>query len=102
MESTARAPLPIPTTERTCGLPGASSVMVAKASAGPTAVGEKLISKEHVARGGIGVPMQGSEPTNEKEEPSGPDKAIFETLRGASPVLMSAEKSGGIFCAPTG
>ncbi len=68
---TASAPPPIPTTERTCGLPGASSVMVAKASAGPTAVGEKLISKEHVARGGIGVPMQGSEPTIEKEETSG-------------------------------
>src|ERR1700735_609037 len=32
------------------------------ASAGPTVVGEKLISKEQVARGGIGVPMQGSEP----------------------------------------
>src|SRR5580704_14778702 len=96
-ESTASAPLPIPTTERTCGLPGASSVMVANASAGPTAVGEKLISKEHVARGGIGVPMQGSKPTNEKDETSGPDKAIFETLRGASPVLTSAEKRGGIF-----
>ena len=76
--------------------------MVAKASAGPTAVGEKLISKEQVARGGIGVPMQGSEPTIENEETFGPDKAMFETLRGASPVLMSAEKSGGIFCAPTG
>ena len=76
--------------------------MVAKASAGPTAVGKKLISNEQVARGGIGVPMQGSEPIIENEETFGPDKAMFETLRGASPVLMSAEKSGGIFCAPTG
>ena len=97
LESTASAPLPIPTTERTCGLPGASSVIVAKASAGPTAVGEKLTSKEHVARGGMGVPMQGSEPTNEKEATSSPDKAILETWRGASPVLINAEKRGGIF-----
>ena len=33
--------------------------MVAKASAGPTAVGEKLISNEQVARGGITIALLG-------------------------------------------
>jgi hypothetical protein len=96
-EATASGPLPIPTTERTCGLPGASSATVTKASAGPTEVGEKLTSKEHVARGCIGVAMQGSVPTNANDDEDGPDTAMLETLRGASPVLMSAEKRGGTF-----
>jgi hypothetical protein len=66
-------------------------------SARPTAVGEKLSSNEQVARGGNGVPMQGSEPTNEKDEVDGPERAMFDTLRGASPVLTNAEKTGGMF-----
>src|ERR1700752_2302338 len=96
-DGTASGPLPSPRTVRTCALPGASSVTVTKASARQTAGGEKLSSNEQVARGGNGVPMQGSEPTNEKDEVDGPERAIFDTLRGASPVLTNAEKTGGMF-----